>query len=216
MRTAVSLPSATRASPHTRIVGEWQQQDWALLISVLAFVAATVSAGFTGWQGWSSHKARKEAEKQTALAEQALEHEREERNLFLQAQERDQASKVSAWCRDDYAFHLRPGYYTDAVISPGQADSDWSYHLRNASDATVHDVIVLFRQGGKHSLGTDVVDTLPPNSEPLTRKIPDHVKREARAAEKEHGQTIRPLVSFRDAAGRRWQRELDGRLTWLD
>lgn len=109
-----------------------------------------------------------------------------------------------------------PGYYGDAVISPAEADKDWHYHLRNVSDATVHDVVVLFRQGSGHSLGTDAVDTLPPGSEPVKRKIPDNVKREARAAEKEHGQTIRALMTFRDAAGRKWRRELDGQLTRED
>lgn len=94
--------------------------------------------------------------------ERALDHEREDRDLFLQAQEREQASRVPVWCRDDYPLHDR----SDPDASGGQAAAErpWTYSLLNVSDATVHEVTVLFSLGGEHRLGTDFIHTLPPSA----------------------------------------------------
>lgn len=108
-----------------------------------------------------------------------------------------QAEKVAAWC--------------ERWVGEAGAWNYERYYLRNASDIPVYDVVVLFRQG-KHSLGTDSLDVLPPADEPVVREVPVHVRNEAHAAEAEHGQIIRPLVSFRDAAGRHWRRTAEGLL----
>lgn len=128
---------------------------------------------------------------------------------------RAQADKVAAWCdRYDYSPAVPARAYSSggtSVVTSGTPRPDWQYFLRNFSDVPVYDVVVLFRIG-EHSLGTDVVDVLPPDGEPFTRAVPEHVRREATSAATEHGEIIRCVVSFRDAAGRRWRRWTNGQL----
>lgn len=128
---------------------------------------------------------------------------------------RAQADCVAAWCdRYDYAPAEPPRAYNSGgalVVTGGRSRPGWNYYLRNASDVPVYDVVVLFRIGAQ-SLGTDAVDVLPPGEEPVSRDVPEHVRTQATSAAHEHGEIIRCVVSFRDAAGRRWRRSTDGRL----
>jgi hypothetical protein len=129
--------------------------------------------------------------------------------------QRAQADSVAAWCdRYDYSPAEPPRSYSSGgafVVSGGRSRPDWNYYLRNASDVPVYDVVVLFRIG-EQSLGTDAVDVLPPGEAPVSREVPEHVRTQATSAAHEHGEIIRCVVSFRDAAGRRWRRWTDGRL----
>lgn len=104
------------------------------------------------------------------------------------------------------------------IDSPGvvgangaKREPKWSYYLRKTYNVAVYDVVVLFR-AGPHSLGTDPLDVLAPSDEPMTRKVPTHVKREARVRRDEHGEAARPFISFSDAAGRNWRRTAADRL----
>ncbi|WP_156409745.1 hypothetical protein [Nocardioides sp. Soil796] len=127
-----------------------------------------------------------------------------------------QAELVAAWCP---VFDYRPavpGSVTSVsggtFIKQGRRLPTWTYFLRNASSVPVYDVVLHFRQGAE-GLGTDALDTLPPDSEPLTREVPSHIANTARLGAHEHGEVIRVLVSFRDAAGRRWTRRWNGVLS---
>jgi hypothetical protein len=177
-------------------------------VSAAALTAAWIEAGATviavGAAIYAGIYAKKAYDKEV---------ERDERRE--QDRRSSQAEKVAAWCeRYDYS-DAEPSRVIggSGVVGMTRAkpEPSWNYYLRNASDVPVYDVVVLFRIG-EHSLGTDALDVLPPGDEPITREVPKHVKREARAGREEYGEVLRPFISFRDSGGRAWRRTDKGRL----
>jgi len=176
-------PGAQRGAKFTDVPGAWSDVDWGNAPAWAALATASLAAGFAGRNVW---------------------HDRRDR---LQ----QQASRVAAWwgLSNDPTFR---GF-------PRRGSGAW---LLNASDVPVYDVVVEWLHNG------GVVEkrsrrVLPPSGEPEfvgilksygsddTEAAERYQKVSEAIAEVEDGFDVR--LSFRDARGRHWTRDADGRLT---
>lgn len=139
-----------------------------------------------------------------------LERESDRDRRAEEREVRAQAERVSAWLVRR-AKRLPTGGSYQPVVG-------WELRLSllNSSRQPVYDVESSFTTGGKCVTQTDRLDILPPESEPVVRRLPEGAADELEALVDESGEddpsVPRVEVSFTDAAGRRWIRDRHGRL----
>jgi hypothetical protein len=134
---------------------------------------------------------------------------------------REQAEKVSVWC-ERYDFRP-PGEEVLLAFEGGQAVTragpppPWPYHVRNASEAPVYDVVVEFVLDEEEPLGVVPLGLLPPADEPVDAEIPSDVRKRAvdlvqsrATGEFDVWGNVSASLRFRDASGRHFLRGSDG------
>ena len=111
-----------------------------------------------------------------------------------------QASRVSAWAKWERSAEGAESDYDIPLLS-----------VRNASDLPVYAVLLELFNSRDQLVSTERVDVLPPTDGPID--LP-HVVSDAEhsALQGDYGSKLQVKITFRDASGRTWVRQVDGLL----
>jgi hypothetical protein len=133
------------------------------------------------------------------------------RNVYVDRQDRRkaQASRVAAWWGTKlYEMQTLTG--ADPQPKYTQVYSAGGAYLRNASDLPVYEARIEFFRDGR-PLYVEELRVVPPQDDAEFLE-PEDADNETAAPWERSNDPLDVALSFRDAAGRRWSRSVDGRL----
>jgi hypothetical protein len=168
--------------------------DWATWVQSIVTVGALVAAVI------AAIEARRVYERESARDERAA----EDRRARAEANRRAQADKVAGWY----------GLYTPAVegaVTTEHPTYEWCAFVKNGSDLPIYDVDIAY---------FFVVPGAPPGNSPGLRSISERIlvvppQEMLRQSGPENQPNYAVAIKFRDTAGVRWSRDINGELAEL-
>lgn len=170
---------------------EWSSA-WEAVAAFGTLVAVAVSLGIASAEIKARERAEKRAEAAESRSDDQMQKAQDDEKLAREAAERDQAERVVAWVEIE---QTASGLYRPVVI------------VLNASDLPIFDVTTRIHNSPQLDLQPTYVRVVAPGKEVReffgSHQIVEYEVREIAS------------LSFRDAVGRQWARDLHGMLTRL-